>query len=162
MRIEPYIIMHIFHYFIFHNCNTCLYIADQSNHTEASHYTYMYISYIDNHFFYLIYVCVIFPTFLFLYILPFLSLLVRSTREQRKLLTPIRKVFSYPNLILRIGKWPKRTEKNKCREWKKIGLKRRKFSTPCVWWIEMGIEKEQERNQRWEETNKKERNIYNV
>lgn len=39
----PYYYMHIFHYFIFHNCNTCLYIADQDNHTEASHYTYIYI-----------------------------------------------------------------------------------------------------------------------
>lgn len=61
------------------------------NHTEASHYTYMYISYyIDNHFFYLIsmFMLCFFQCF-FSSILPFhYIVIVRSTREQRKLLNP--------------------------------------------------------------------------
>ena len=116
----PYYYMHVFHYFIFHNCNTCLFLLRIRTTTQKHpSYTYIYVYvyvYIDNHFFYSIYVYVIFlQMFLFFYFCFFIILLVRSTREQRKLLlVPIRKVF--PNLVLRIGRWPKRTEKNKCRE----------------------------------------------
>lgn len=73
----PYYYMHVFHYFIFHNCNTCLFLLRIRTTTQKHpSYTYIYVYvyvYIDNHFFYSIYVYVIFLKCFFSSIFAFLS-----------------------------------------------------------------------------------------